>query len=251
MFIADPMLRRPKKLIVLLSFAMLIPSLAGSSESQAIPNSAAQSFDIDGRSIRLPAPEGFTEVLAKYKHFAPRFTWTESPELEMLAVHVPDRLIPLIAKRMDPDLDLFTKVSVSRSAKAIDMTPESFGDIVANLEKNFDTYLDPNGAIVAEMVKNADKGLDKYWKQETGTKISQPKNLGFFQKEPNLFSGMIMSNVEVMERKRTMLSSVSLINLNKRLVFVYAYKVFSTEADIVTLRDFTKRWTAAILAANK
>ena len=129
----------------------------------------------------------------------------------MLAVHVPDRLIPLIAKRMDPDLDLFTKVSVSRSAKAIDMTPESFGDIVANLEKNFDTYLDPNGAIVAEMVKNADKGLDKYWKQETGTKISQPKNLGFFQKEPNLFSGMIMSNVEVMERKRTMLSSVSLM----------------------------------------
>jgi hypothetical protein len=101
------------------------------------------------------------------------------------------------------------------------------------------------------MIKNADKGLDKYWKQETETKISQPKNLGFFQKEPNLFSGMIMSNIEVMERKRTMLSSVSLLNINKRLVFVYGYKVFSTEADIVALRDFTKRWTAAILAANK
>jgi len=245
------MQRRLKSLVFFFSFAVLIPGLAGSAESQAVANSAGQSFDIAGRSIRLPAPEGFTEVLAKYKHFAPRFTGTESPELEMLAVHVPDALIPLIAKRGDPDLDLFTKVSVSRSAKAIDMTPESFGDIVSSLEKNFDTYLDPNGPIVAAMIKNADKGLDKYWKQETETKISQPKNLGFFQKEPNLFSGMIMSNIEVMERKRTMLSSVSLLNINKRLVFVYGYKVFSTEADIVALRDFTKRWTAAILAANK
>jgi len=245
------MQRRLKKLAFFLGFAISIPGFAGAGEGQAVPSAAAESFDIGGRSIRVPAPDGFTGVLTRYKHFARRFTGTESPELEMLAVHVPDALIPLIAKRVDPDLDLFTKVSVSRSAKAIDMTPETFAAIVASLEKNFDTYLDPNGPIVAEMIKNAGKGLDKYWKQETGTKISQPKNLGFFQKEPNLFSGMIMSNIEVMERKRTMLSSVSLLNINKRLVFVYVYKVFSTEADIVTLRDFTKKWTAAILAANK
>ena len=82
------MQRRLKKLAFFLGFAISIPGFAGAGEGQAVPSAAAESFDIGGRRIRVPAPDGFTGVLTRYKHFAPRFTGTESPELEMLAVHV-------------------------------------------------------------------------------------------------------------------------------------------------------------------
>jgi len=240
-----------KRRSVFPGFALLVLGLVLTAEAQVPSNVSIQSYDVGGRSVRIPSPEGFTEVLSRFKRFSQRFTGTESPQLEMLAVHIPDELIPVIAKRLDPDLDLFTKVSVSTSAKAIDMTPETFAAVATTLEKNFDKYLEPNGTVMAEMNKNADKGLDRYWKQETGTNISEPKTLGFFQKQPDLFSAMMMSHLEVLGQKRTMLSSISLLDINRRLVFVYAYKVFKSEGDLAALRDFTNKWTASILAANR
>jgi hypothetical protein len=61
----------------------------------------------------------------------------------------------------------------------------------------------------------------------------------------------MITDVQAFGRKKTMLTSLSLVNVNRRLLYVYGYKVFSSESDIRALTDFTKKWTAAILAANK
>jgi hypothetical protein len=76
-------------------------------------------------------------------------------------------------------------------------------------------------------------------------------NLGFFEKSQNVFSCMMMVNLELNERKVTILGTLSLVNIGKRLIYVYAYKMAPKGEDVAMLRDFTRNWTAAITAANK
>jgi hypothetical protein len=41
------------------------------------------------------------------------------------------------------------------------------------------------------------------------------------------------------------------VYLNKRLVFVSAYRVMKSEKDVNILQEFSKTWTAKITAANQ
>ena len=62
---------------------------------------------------------------------------------------------------------------------------------------------------------------------------------------------MVMMNVAVNDGHKTMLSSLSYLLINKRLVYAYCFKELTSEEDVKTLQDFTKKWTSAIVAANK
>ena len=48
-----------------------------------------------------------------------------------------------------------------------------------------------------------------------------------------------------------MIATVSFVNVNMRLIYVYAYKADPVDADVEMLREFTKKWTASIVAANE
>jgi len=52
-------------------------------------------------------------------------------------------------------------------------------------------------------------------------------------------------------RSIPLLSASSLVYLNKRLVFVSAYRVMKSEKDVNILQEFSKTWTAKITAANQ
>jgi len=135
--------------------------------------------------------------------------------------------------------------------KTVDETPELFAATVAVLEKNFDTYLDPSLPLMTSVIRDTDQGLPAEYGREAKLDLKQPRRLGFFEKKADVFSALMITDVQAFGRKKTMLTSLSLVNVNRRLLYVYGYKVFSSESDIQALTDFTKKWTAAILAANK
>jgi len=47
-----------------------------------------------------------------------------------------------------------------------------------------------------------------------------------------------------------MISVMSHVVVQKRLLYLNIYKEFSTDKDIETLRDFARKWADDILAAN-
>lgn len=209
------------------------------------------SYALGSQTVRIPTPEGYTEAFARFARIAGRISATEAPGLETLAVHLPNSLIRQIEKGKDPDLDFYTKVSVNKQLRSQETTNEMFASIVAALEKNFESYLDPNGPLMKSVVKNADKGLSERYGRDAGVDVSQIKSLGYFDKQTDVFSAMTVSDVQVFGKRRTMLSSISIVNANKRLLYIYVYKRLSDDGDVERLRDFTKKWTAAIIAANK
>ena len=227
-----------------ISCAFLLALLAASAAAQD------DMYDIGGRKVRIPAPEGFSDGL-RFERYSALISATEYPDLEILASHVSAVTAQKLEKGASPPLEFYTKVSVDKRFKTMDQTPELFAYTVADLEKNFDTYIDPNGPTVRSMVKGVDKGLTSEAGREAKFDISQPRNLGYFERSEHVFSALMLNEVRAFNRQKTMLVSISMVNVDRRLLYVYVYKVYSSEADIQLVTDTTKKWTAAIIAANK
>jgi hypothetical protein len=234
-------------------FVLMVFCIAGSVSAQTQQETRGSSdvYTVGGRTLRIPSPEGFTDAFARLEKYTALITATESPSIEILASHVENSVAKRIERGGNPPLDLYTKVSVDKQLKTVDETPELFAATVAVLEKNFDNYIDPTQPLMKSVIKNTDQGLTAEYGREAKVDLSQPRRLGFFEKKADVLSALMITEVHVLRRTKTMLTSISLVNVNRRLLYVYGYKVFSSESDIQTLIDFTKKWTAAIVAANK
>ena len=237
-----------KNLLLLALFAFFFVSAA---HPQKTVEPASETFQLGSRTVKIPAPEGFTEVSSRFDRVAARLIATEDPANDTLTSHVSNSMIPKLETTQDRDLEFYTKVSVSKRARTVDLTPAMFGSVVSAFEKNMDTYLDPNGSLLKRVEGNTGKSLSDLWGKDVNVQLNQPKHLGFFDKGENVLSSMMFVNVALNDKKYSIISTTSLLNINQRLVFVYAYKMNPAETDVEMLRTFTKNWTAAILAANK
>jgi len=95
------------------------------------------------------------------------------------------------------------------------------------------------------------KGLEEVWGTETKARVADQKNLGYFQDANNVVSVLMAMNLEMNGRTTPLIGSTSFLLVNKRLIFLYMFKRTSAKEDAETMIDLTKKWTAAVLAANK
>lgn len=219
-----------------------------------VSNALAQgpdTFQLGSKTIKIPAPEGFAQILERFPRVASRLNATEDSGNEVLAVHLPDPLVYKFAADEDRDLEFYTKVSIARPAKTMDFTTEMFAGYVAKMEQSFDAYLEPEGPMLKQIKGNAEKGMTQFWGSDAKVVVNQPKSLGFFDKGDNVFSAMLFINVALNRKKYPLIVTTSSVNINQRLVFLYAYRMSSSKEDIEMLRTFTKKWTNAVIAANK
>ena len=227
---------------------LIFVACAGLASAQ--PASTSDKHTFGDRQIHVPAPDGYTNIFGRFARVTARLSATEAPAADLLALHVPESFIPNLKASEEIDLGSYTKVSTIKRLRTIEVTAEMYKMVVMDLEKNFGTYLDPNGPAMKNVEKNSEKGLAGIGNKTT-VDLTSTKNLGFFEKTPQIFSALTVFVIEIYGRKVTTLASVSVLHINQRLVMVSAYKMFPGENDVKALTDFTKNWTAKIIAANK
>ncbi|HKX82610.1 MAG TPA: hypothetical protein VJL58_00190 [Pyrinomonadaceae bacterium] len=232
-----------RTLLLVVSIAVLFASF--------ISAQTPSSFDLGSKTVKIPAPDGFTEITAVLPRVVSRLAATEDEGNEILAIHLPEKLLNKFTFDEERDLEFYAKASIARPAKTMEFTREMFAEYVAKMEKKFDTYLEPDGEMIQRIKGNAEKGITQYWGNNDTVALNQPKSLGFFDKGDDVFSAMLFINVSVGRKKYPLLVTTSSLNINNRLVFLYVYKMSASEKDAATLRTFTRSWTAAVLAAHK
>jgi len=219
----------------------------------------SETFQLGSRTVKIPAPDGFADVFSRLDRLTGRVLATEDPGNEALATHLPKSAIAQFETNQDRDLEFYTKVSISKDAKTVDITPEMYGRIQSSLDKDIGTLFGTGGKLRTQIGGITGKRLSELWGNETDVRIDQPLNLGVFDRGENVISSMMFLKYEMNNKKFSMLATLSFLSINQRLVFVYAYRtspvkyVYSMspgKKDIETLLDFTKKWTAAIVAAN-
>lgn len=209
-----------------------------------------ETFELGRSAVNIPAPEKFTEVSTRFPRVMSRLAATEDAGNEILAVHLPDAVLEKFMEREDRDLEFYTKASIARPARTLEFTREMFADYVVKMERNFHAYLAPDGDVMRQIANNSEKGMVRYWGEGERVAINQPRSLGFFEKSDRVFSAMLFVNVEVGKKRYPLLVTTSSLRINDRLVFLYAYRMSASAKDAEALREFTRAWTAKVIAAN-
>ena len=224
-------------------FLLVGPICAQNGESQG-----PQTYDLGGRAVRVPAPESFTDTVTHYPRIAARLIAAESPQNEVLAVHVTDEILPQIKAGGEPDLPFYTKVSVWKQLKGTDVEAFEFRSLSAEFEKQSPATLQ---SIAKAGETGAGERLTRHWGSEANLKIGETRLLGVFDSQPQSVSSMFLMSLEMFNRKVLVLGSMSLVHVNKRVLFLYVFRRPESAADQDMVAEVTRSWVARMVAANK
>lgn len=211
-------------------------------------------FQLGDQLITIPAPNDFEEAAAQFESIKNRFTLTEAPANDVLAVHLPHAYCEKLRAGEMGSPDFYTKISVLRAARTSDYSFEQFETLVSEFRKTGSKMLDVNTPAMKATLERLGKSLTELNKEETQVDMSQPLNLGEFGTQPNVYSVMLLVNFKAQrnggEVSTLIAGAMSCVRVKQRLLFVYTYRKYESKADVETLRDFTKQWVGQILAAN-
>lgn len=230
----------------LLSIVVIFLSFAGSILAQKVEVASSQTdvYDLGTRKVRIPAPDGFVDTMVLYPRIAGRLIASEAPVNEVLAVHVTEDLIPSIKSGAEPDLPFYTKVSIMREAKSMDLDDVTYQGLVGAFEKQW------TGAL-QEMIKPIEKGagerLKEHWGRDAELKLGETKTFGFFNKQKQVISSLYAINVDIFQRKMTVIGSMSMLQANGRLLFLYVFRIRSPQNDEQLVMDLTEKWTSKVM----
>ena len=203
-------------------------------------------YEVGSRYIRLPPPAGFTEAFRNAdEKIVAQFKRGEDPGNEIIAAYLPNAAIRELMASGMVNKTFLARISILSKFKTADVTPEEFADSVAYLEKHTPEFLDPNGPLVKSVLN-----LKKFEKLKN-ISIDQPRSLGVFERNDRVFSTLILFSVGIQDQKIVLLGAISYVHVRDRLLYGSIFKVLSENEDIETVRGLSKKWTAAIVSANK
>ena len=249
-------------LLVLLTFFVVCAAHAAAQapraqqqQQQPAPNASEHLYKMGEKSVSIPPPEGFVEATSRSEEVKKFFEAAEVEAMDMLAVHVPSEIMAKIERHEYPDFEFYTKVSVSKSFRDVAQSQDDFSKIVAYLRENNAKVFDFKSPEMQSQLQKQSKSLSELLKEDTRFDLSQPVSLGEIESTPDSFGLLLLTKVKFQiggeQKEKMLVSGASAVRVKSRLVWIYTYKVFNTDKDSDILKDFTKRWLADILRANK
>ncbi len=237
----------------LLSVAVVVLILCVAAQGQSHETNVF-SVKLGDKVIVLPAEKGFEEATSQFEAIKARFTTTEAAENDMLAGFLSSSDCELVRRGEKPLMVQYAKISVLRQAREQAMSKPTMDAIVQEFRKNGATLMDPDGPRMKALLKKIDEGLTRLDSKETKVEMTQPQNLGEFDIRPNVYGVMLLINLQYQQEGNAttipVLAAMTYMLVKERVIFVYAYRRYSSSADVVTLKDFSIKWNTSILAAN-
>lgn len=215
----------------------------------------SSSVRLGNKTILIPDPEGFQEATSQFESFKARVEATEAPQNDALLSHLPVSDCELIRKGLNATYNHYTKVSVLKVARELTASRALLAEAVDDFRKNVGTFLDPNGEAMKKFERHVEQGLSRLDSRETKVDFSKPQLLGEFDVRPDVNSFLILMAFTInsggSERTVPVLATTTFVRVRERIIFVYVYKKYESNADMDTIKRFTTKWTTSIVAANR
>src|SRR5450432_1708015 len=119
--------------------------------------------------VVIPTPDGFEEAASQFDSVKTRFTATEDPGNDMLAVHMLTGDCEKLRHGEAGSLNFYTKISIRKAARETDFSALEFAAIPTEFRKNGATLLDINGPQMKASLDHIDKALSELSRSEEHT----------------------------------------------------------------------------------
>jgi hypothetical protein len=209
--------------------------------SLCFAQTAAVPFKFSTQAVLIPTPEGMVDEFGKNAEMTTNIAKQLEPAFQLLAVYETKEDVIRREKGGSGPPGFYTSVGSIKSLKDFDVAPDDFAVLVAKQIEPFPLELDPKNKELILTLNKAEKGL-------VG---NPPVVFGWFDKQPDSFSAMMLVGWKLVGVPVTAGLVISYVHVKKRVVYLRTFRIVNDMNDVVTLADFVKKWSAEIKAANK
>jgi hypothetical protein len=204
--------------------------------------------------VVIPPPENFEEASTQFERVKQKFTATESPTNDMVAVFLPASICEQFRQGQEPNLTFYTKVSVLKAGRETPFSTEDLASVASEFRNKGVQAMDPKGATMKAQLEHMEQALSNLNSQSTNIDMSKPVNLGEFDVRPNVYSVLLLFTLKITSGSGSsvlpLLAGMNFIRVKNRLVYLFTYRRYESKADVETLTSFSKKWNTMVLAAN-
>jgi len=217
-------------------FSLLLPLQLSANETVSIGNQSL--------SIPLPAPFVRVDGLSKLVDQAMASMLPPSNRSLMMIATPADAA--RIKAGTPGDMPRFMSVQTLREAESQTISLREFKEISEELEKQFSaggSGMQTAQSQINQQLKNNNLGVD--------LKLGETRSLGIYEKSPQAFQFGLMMKAQIGGgAPETIVASASVLNVKGKILYLYVYADFHSQADTDWSRTTLKAWTDSILAAN-
>ncbi len=220
------------------------------------PAHAAQTttVTIGSTSIRLPAPDGFTEVGQDSPDIMARFTTFTPPSNKLLAVYVTHADAALLRQGRQADLSRYIMVQTHRRSLEQDMSQAEFDqlrDIIRNQQQQL---LEQGRKRANELLQERRSQISSQTGSDTQLSVQDMALKGVFTDTPRVISMAAVNkyNVQVEGRPSSfeVAGASSVIYVKNKSLFVYVFEKYEGARNLENIRNTSTVWSQKILRDN-
>jgi hypothetical protein len=237
------------KFVLLVSLRRVCPAAAvfliflASLHPQDKEGAPPPTYRAGGLSIAIPPPGGnLVEAGPDYRVVLEPLAPDSN---RLLAAFVLPGDMTVIRTGTHPSLTDYALVEVLRQAEFVDVDADTFKTVVDSVSKQLAGNLD---------LKDSQEELNlrlKALNQNVAVTLDKPVPLGsFFSNSDASGFGMIMP-VSADGVTTRMVAVISVLRVQKRVLFAYSYKEFKDESTVKLMQATSEKWAEAICNANR
>lgn len=215
---------------------------------------ASAPLQVGGVAIEAPALPGFNEI-SKISPDVVALAEAMIPATNrLLGVYLSDRDYEKLVNGESPDFDRYMFIQVHRELENKNVSRADFREISTQLKAQQDTILEDVREDVGKIFDSASDQISKDYDVSLDMQLGDQKSLGVFLDQPNAvaFTSLVkyQGNLEGESFDYIMAGSTMLMKVKRRLLYVYVYSQYETQADVDWVESRTSELANLLLTAN-
>jgi hypothetical protein len=248
----DPSTSRDRRGASTLAIAWLLFGMLCLAGAQA--QTTADPLQVGGVTIEAPSLPGFNEI-TKVSPDVVALAQTMIPATNrLLGVYLSDWDYEKLVNGEAPDFDRYMFIQVHRELENKNISRSDFGEISTQLKAQQDTILDDVREDVGKIFDSASDQISKDYDVSLDMQLGDQKSLGVFLDQPNAvaFTSLVkyQGSLEGESFDYVMAGSTMLMKVKRRLLYVYVYSQYETQADVDWVESRTSELANLILTTN-
>lgn len=211
----------------------------------------AESFDIGGKEITIPPPDGYVRVTkemgAVYRVNQKMF----DPMNDLLAYYISESDAAIAMEGDVPSNERTFKLKVNKKIKGMVVGSQDFAEFKSMTKKQNQETLESIKSKLPGIFKKTSEGISKEFDLDIALQISQAIPLDPHYESENAIAYSMYFNygvaVEGSQKKFAVSATATYVNVSGRVIFLYCY---APKDELEWTRNASKVWTESVMASN-
>jgi hypothetical protein len=210
---------------------------------------------IGSSRVRLVPPEGYIDCSGEndpVRNFAENFC---PPANRLLGVFGSEEFRRSALAGEAPPMFDYALVEVSRGLIWRDATTADFAEASNSLKREQKTLFCRAEPELKAAINRLNRSLQEATGENVSLNLGQPVSLGVFDESSRHISILMLMRMQLNSRGKSdsskVAATISLIHVNGKVIFAYAYRAYTGEPSVTKLKAFTTDWITKLAKANE